>query len=91
MFQGSKSRWKKRRKSGGLDDEALLEAIRYEFGIWGGLYGAYTVQGGADPKFWYGMGWWNKERPLRGKALIDRVRRAMQIPWPPPPGQLSLF
>ena len=84
--QDSECRWSERRERGLTDDE-LREAISCEFGIYGGcgsprIRGWGEHKGGANPMFrWYVHGEAD-EVVLKGKALIDMVRRVLEIPEP---------
>ena len=89
MFSHGTERWTIARKKG-LTDVELKAMIGEEFGISGGGNG-HRENGGANPGFWWEAspdGTDYKKPTLQGKALIDAVRRLMQIPMP---GQRELF
>jgi hypothetical protein len=76
----------------GLSDKELREAIASEFYIEGGSSGpsqkAEYHKGGPDPAFWFdshGSG----PPTLTGKALVDKVRAVMSIPYPSQPALLD--
>ena len=86
-FSGAEKRWQ-RRVSSGLSDQALAEAIAYEFGVWGGgmqndLY--YEISGrSGSPVFTYYPEPKNlkKRKQIVGQKLIDRIRELKSVPFP---------
>lgn len=87
-FNGAEERWGERRARG-LDDDELREAIKYEFGHWGGGLSnswrlSYEVCGDGDPRLFMGerprKGQKDLREKLRGKRLLDEVRRVLEIP-----------
>jgi hypothetical protein len=84
MLQGASQRWERHRHEG-ISDEALLDALRYEWGLGCGQSGPSFRQshaiGGAYPRFWYGCDHHDKPT-LEGKRLLEAVRRVMKLPHP---------
>ena len=86
-FSGAEKRWKRHTRKG-LSDQALAEAIAYEFGIWGGglqesLY--YEVSGrSGNPIFTFypEPEDLKKKQQLSGKPLLNRVRDLKSVPFP---------
>ena len=92
MFSHGTERWTIARKKGLTDDE-LKTTIGEEFGIEGGGSG-HREKGGANPGFWWEASpdkQDHKKPTLQGKALLDAVRRLMQIPAPGQAVQRELF
>lgn len=84
-MQDAEERWNERRMHG-MSDTALMEAIRYEFGIEGGSSGpgdnGHRRKGGADPRFWLGHSYGDRPPTLRGKALVAATRELLKVPYP---------
>ena len=77
------------RRTTGLSNAALVEAIAVEFGLGGGTSGpgqsAEWHRGGKNPAFWYGSLSGSGKPTLRGAALRDAVRELLEIPFPVEP------
>lgn len=99
----SQARWRDLLRKG-CDDKRLKQAIADEFasGI-GSSYGKigrvdHQAKGGKTPEFRWGAAHL-RIAPLKGQALVDRVRRLLSIPFPveaepgrtPLPGQTSFI
>lgn len=85
-FSEAKARWSARR-SKGLDEQGLKEAISYELGIQGGRGGwgripEVSYRGGNNPAVWIGSAVCHAKPTYQGRALLEAVRRLMKIPLP---------
>lgn len=84
-LQDAEKRWAKLQQAGATDAQ-IKDAVAYEFGISGAGGGPgrkWTARrGGQDPAFWYDAVTPAGPPTLKGKALIDAVRRVMEIPTP---------
>lgn len=76
------------RKSG-ADDATLRKWIGDRFGISGGGGSPgltdISFKGGSDPRFWFGTMTHNGQPTLKGKALVDAMRKLLDVPFPVPP------
>jgi hypothetical protein len=77
---GAKERWEKIRALQPTDAQ-VKRAIAYEFGIYGGSTypQMHAHAGGVNPKFWMNNVSSYNSSTLTGQALIDRVRKILDL------------
>jgi hypothetical protein len=74
-----------RRRKSGLDDAALLDAIRHELGGQGGLTGPglrVAWRGGPGPAIWLGVVLPEGRPALSGRRLLAAARRVLDVGLP---------
>ena len=95
-FANAAERWKQRAATG-LTDEQLIEALRFEIGIFGGASGPErmtTAHQGAGLKIWASWNGWintSTEKPIFAGAATIRMAREVYGIENPQDGQMRLL
>jgi hypothetical protein len=91
-YQGARERWAEFAE-GGATDEEIVERLNREFGLGGGTGGPGWVpeEHESRPPVITLHRWQENEFKVKGKWLVQVVRRLYEIHQPAAEGQLSLF